>query len=347
MSLYADEHEQTALDSGNAGPVHCNAGMTDTLKQPDHRYASSLLRPTPGDNPGMQTVLRYLFTLLGFMPLPVLRALGWLLGQLLIRLPNRFERITRIHLERCLPERSTRERRLLRHRSLTASAQAIFEAPAIWFGPMSRRRRWLARSPEQLAIILAAHRIRRGVIMLTPHQGAWELASFYCAQVAPITVLYKPQKGVADNLIREGRARGAAVTPVPTTGAGVKALLAALKAGEMVGILPDHDPPEASGTAFAPLFGIQANTMDLVTRLAARSGAPVLYVIAERLPWSRGYRFHVLPAPATITDPTHGPAALNQGIESCIRLVPDQYWWSYRRFRRRPAGEPDFYAPKA
>lgn len=181
------------------------------------------------------------------------------------------------------------------------------------------------------------------MILLTPHQGAWELASFYCAQVAALTVLYKPQKGFADALIREGRARGANVTPVPTTSGGVKALLAALKAGEMVGILPDHDPPDLSGTRFAPLFGIQANTMDLVSKLAARSGAPVLYVIAERLPWTRGYRFHVLEASRDIAHADLGPAALNAGVECCVRMLPGQYWWSYRRFRRRPPGEPPFY----
>lgn len=291
----------------------------------------------------MQTVLRALLTVLGHLPLLALRPLGFLLGQLLIQLPNRFRAITRLHISRCLSSSDRAERSRIERNSLIASAHAIFEAPAIWFGPLARRRRWIATSDESLQLIRTAHGQGRGVILLTPHQGAWELASFFCAQVAPLTVLYKPQKGAADTVIRQGRARGAQVTPVPTTGAGVKALLAALKAGNMVGILPDHDPPDTSGTAFAPLFGIPANTMDLVTKLAARSGAPVLYVIAERLPWAKGFRFHVLPADAEISDPKLGPAALNKGVERCICKLPDQYWWSYRRFRRRPPGEPPFY----
>ncbi|WP_293368669.1 hypothetical protein [Nevskia sp.] len=285
--------------------------------------------------------------MLGLMPLPALRMLGLVLGALLVRLPNRYRTITRLHLLRCLPDIPASERLQIERSSLIASAQAIFEAPAIWFGPLARRQRWIVASPEQLAIIRDAQRPGHGVIMLTPHQGAWELASFFCAQIAPITVLYKPQKGAADTVIRDGRARGAKVTPVPTTGAGVKALLAALKAGDMVGILPDHDPPEGSGTVFAPLFGIPANTMDLVTKLAARTGAPVLYVIAERRPWAQGFRFHVLTAPSGIADPQHGPAALNAGLETCIRLLPSQYWWSYRRYRRRPVGEAGFYHPNA
>jgi KDO2-lipid IV(A) lauroyltransferase len=280
---------------------------------------------------------------IGCLPLPMIRTLGSFLGLVLAKLPTRLKQTTEHHLAHCLPEISAEDRAQIAKDSLVASAHAIVEAPAIWFGPIARRRRWIAASADQLNTIRQAQAAGKGVILLTPHQGAWELASFYCAQVAPLTVLYKPQKGLADRLILEGRARGAPITPVPTTSRGVKALLSALKAGEMVGILPDHDPPEASGTVFAPLFGIPANTMDLVTKLAARTGAPVLYVVVERLPWTRGYRFHVLKAPPAIADPVQGPTALNAGIERCVRMLPGQYWWSYRRFRRRPPGAPAFY----
>ena len=293
----------------------------------------------------MQTVLRALFRLLGHLPLAGLHALGTALGLLLIALPNRFRTITALHLSRCLPELDVQERRRIAEASLIESLKAVVEAPAIWFGPLARRQCWLDDATA-LATIRAAHGQGRGVILLTPHQGAWELASFFCAQVAPITVLYKPQKGAADALIREGRSRGGAVTPVPTTGAGVKALMSALKRGELVGILPDHDPPESSGTAFVPLFGIPANTMDLVTKLAARSGAPVLLIVAERLPGARGFRFHLWPAPADIADPVQGPAVMNAAVERCVRALPEQYWWSYKRYRRRPPGEADFYRPR-
>lgn len=291
----------------------------------------------------MQHALRATLVFIGHLPLPILRLLGYLLGMLLVLLPNRFKAITALHVQKCLTEHSSAAHRELIAASLIASAQAVLEVPAIWYGPLKRRSRWIASSPDPLQIIKEAHKQRRGVILLTPHQGAWELASFFCAQVAPLTVLYKPQKGASDAVIKDGRARGAPVTPVPTTGAGVKALLAALKAGNMVGILPDHDPPSESATVFAPLFGIPANTMDLVTKLAARTSAPVLYVVAERMPWAQGFRFHVLSAEPSISDPEQGPAALNRGLERCIRMLPGQYWWSYRRYRRRPPGEPSLY----
>lgn len=291
----------------------------------------------------MQTLLRLGMTIIGWLPLPLLHGGGWLLGSLLWMRPNRFRAITLRHLERCLPELDVVARRRVARHSLIESAKAVLEAAAIWFGPAARLARWID-DPVAAAVLRDAQDRGRGVILLTPHLGSWELASFFCSQVAPITVLYKPQKGMTDAVIRSGRARIPAVRPVPTTGSGVKALLAALRRGELIGILPDHDPPEGAGSVFAPLFGIPANTMELVARFAGRSGAPVLFIVAERQSWGRGFRFHLRAAPPAVADPVLGPAALNAGVEACVRAWPGQYWWSYRRYRRRPPDGEDIYA---
>ena len=290
----------------------------------------------------MQTLLRWTLIVLGQAPLPLLHGLGWLLGSLLWLTPNGFRAVTRRHLELCFPERSPVEREHIVRRSLIESGKAVCEAPAIWFGPERRLRRWIG-DEAALRTLRTAMAGGKGAIMLTPHLGAWEIASFFCSQAGPITVLYKPQKGASDAVILQGRSRLAGVKPVPTTGGGVKALLGALKRGELVGILPDHDPPEESGTRFAPLFGIPANTMDLVGKLAARNGAPVWFIVAERLSWGRGFRFQLERAPPGIDDPTLSPVALNQGVEGCVMRLPEQYWWSYKRYRRRPPGDPDPY----
>ncbi|MBL6749150.1 MAG: lysophospholipid acyltransferase family protein [Nevskia sp.] len=289
-----------------------------------------------------QTLLLGALVVLGQLPLPLLHGLGWLGGWLLWLLPNRYRAITLRHLELCFPERTPDERAGIARRSLAESCKAVCEAPAIWFGAGRRLRHWIGDA-EALRSLRAAASGGKGAIILTPHLGAWELASFFAAQCGPITVLYKPQKGAAEAAILRGRSRWPQVRPVPTTGGGVKALLAALRRGELVGILPDHDPPEESGTRFAPFFGIQANTMELVGRLAARTGAPVWFLVAERRPWGRGFRFQVQRAPSGVDDPTMGAAALNQGVEACVARQPEQYWWSYKRFRRRPPGASDLY----
>ena len=291
----------------------------------------------------MQTLLLWTLTVLGQLPLPLLHGLGWLLGSLLWLVPNGFRAMTLRHLELCLPQRSAGERAHIARRSLIESCKAICEVPALWFGPEWRLRRWL-RDEATLAKLRATLAEGKGAIMLTPHLGAWEITSLFGTQACPITILYKPQKGAAEAVIQRGRSRLPGLKAVPTTSAGVKGLLRALKHGEMAGILPDHDPPEESGTRFAPFFGIPANTMDLVGKLAARSGAPVWFFVAERLSWGRGFRFHMERAPAGIDDVETSPAALNQGVEACVLRLPEQYWWSYKRFRRLPPGAADPYA---
>ncbi|MGH8462026.1 MAG: lysophospholipid acyltransferase family protein [Stenotrophobium sp.] len=288
----------------------------------------------------MKSLLRTSFILLGLLPLGLMHAIGVLVGTLLWLTPNKPRRMTLHHLALCLPELNPAQRNRLARRSLVQSACSIFELPAIWYGPRGRLQRWLNQSAAG-AQLRALHAGGKGVILLCPHIGAWELAGMFCAANGPMTSLYKPQKGALDALILEGRERlGARL--VPTAGKGVKALLQALAQREMIGILPDHDPPEGAGV-FAPLFGIPAHTTALVNKLATRSGAPVWFCVAERLPWARGFRIHLRPLPTPLATVEAGAAALNLAIEQVVRDLPEQYWWSYKRFRRLPPGTPDPY----
>jgi KDO2-lipid IV(A) lauroyltransferase len=294
------------------------------------------------NNGRMQTLLRWTLIAIGALPLAVLHGFGWLLGNLLWLLPNKLKRITQLHLERCFPQWPQAQRNRVARRSLIESAKAVAEAPAIWFGSQRRLRRWLddENTQTQVRALLADG---KGVILLTPHLGSWEIAGQFLAAIDDLTLLYKPQKGASNAVILSGRARNPKARPVPTSAAGVKELLGALRRGEMIGILPDHDPPESSSTRFAPLFGMPANTMDLVGKLASRIKAPVWLIVAERLPWARGFRFHMQVVPAEITDPERGTRVLNQALETCIARWPQQYWWSYKRYRRQPPGAVDFY----
>lgn len=284
----------------------------------------------------MRMLLRSTLIFVGYWPLPVLHAIAYAAGALLWRIPNGLRKVTLTHMQLCFPSCTNAERLQIARRSLVESMKAVAESPAIWFGPWRRVTGWLGTDAERKAFLRAASS-SKGTIWLTPHLGAWELAGQFVASFGPLTILYKPQKGPLDALIQTGRARNPNAHPVPTTTAGVKALLKALDRGEMVGMLPDHDPPYGSG-CFAPFFGVSAHTMDLVGKLAARSGANVWFVVAERLRWSRGFRFHIVQAPDGIQRPNDSARALNQGLEDCIRRFPDQYWWGYRRFRRQPNG---------
>ncbi len=125
-------------------------------------------------------------------------------------------------------------------------------------------------------------------------------------------------------------------------------MLQTLRAGNAVGILPDQDPGDEGGQ-FAPFFGHPANTMVLLSKLAIRSGAPVFLLYAERLSRGRGYQLHFERLPDAVG---HEPladslAALNRTLEQAIRHHPEQYLWSYKRFKRQPPGHPPVYERSA
>jgi KDO2-lipid IV(A) lauroyltransferase len=85
--------------------------------------------------------------------------------------------------------------------------------------------------------------------------------------------------------------------------------------------------------------------MVLLSRLAIKTGAPVVFAYAERLPRCLAYHMHFLSAPAEINRGSVESSAvvLNHMVEKCARAVPEQYQWTYKRFRVRPPGEKAFY----
>ena len=120
----------------------------------------------------MPTVIKFLLTLLGQLQLPLLHGLGWCLVQLVWLIPNGYRWMTLRQLELCLPELGEAQRRRIAHRSLIESLKAVCEVPAVWYGPRWRLRRWVndAKTLQALRDLLAGG---HGLILLTPHQGAW------------------------------------------------------------------------------------------------------------------------------------------------------------------------------
>lgn len=283
-----------------------------------------------------------LLSLFAALPLRWNRRIGGLLGWILAYTPNRQRAYSEINLKLCLPELSDRERRRLLRASLIETGKTAVEAGPIWLWPAERLRGLLGEA-QGVEAVDAAVRSGRGVIVATPHLGCWEMAGQYCAARWGITSLYRPPRLAAlDDLIRQGRERLGAQL-VPTDARGVRQLYETLAQGRMIGILPDQDP--GRGGVFAPFFGIPANSMVLIGRLARKTGAPVFFCFSERLPGASGYRMHFFPAPAGIddADPVVAASAMNRGIETCVRACPEQYQWSYRRFRNRPPGEARIY----
>lgn len=278
-----------------------------------------------------------------FLPLPLSHALGAALGWLIWRLPTRVRTTTRTNIRLCFPHLSTSAQQRLGRQSVMETGKTFTEMGALWCWPPQRIKP-LVTAVENQSVLHEAMQKQRGVILLCPHIGAWEMVNLYCHQQYPMTALYRPPRmqGLNDFILQARQRTGARL--VPTSASGVRRLYQALAKKELIGILPDQDPGQGAGS-YAPFFNIPANTMTLVSRLLAKTGATLIYAYAERLPRGQGYRMHFHPATDAIYDPDVGTSltAMNQGVERCVREVPQQYQWSYKRFKSRPKGSKKIY----
>ena len=229
--------------------------------------------------------------------------------------------------------------------SVAEAGKLVMELPRLWLRP----REMPINDPVQwqgAELIDAALDAGRGLVLLTPHMGSFEVAAQAYAQRfgtrQPITVLYRPARQAWLRELEEtARARPALAT-APANLAGVRQLMRALRQGQTLGMLPDQVPPEGLGV-WAPFFGQPAYTMTLAPKLAQQSGAAVLAIWAERLPRGGGYAVRVsplaepLPERGTMAEDawlTAAAAAINRSMEAVIAMKPEQYLWGYHRYKQ-------------
>jgi len=281
-------------------------------------------------------VLRIFFIALSRFPLPLLHALGWVLGWLSFLASNRYRRRLMAHA------RQAGYGWRVALSSVGEAGKLVAELPRLWLG------RPVPVGWEGAACIEAAQVQGAGVLFLTPHMGCFEIAAQAYAQRfgarQPVTVLFRPaRQSWLRELMTTARDRPGLYS-APTTLAGVKQLIKALKASHAVALLPDQVPPEGQGV-WAPFFGRDAYTMTLSARLAQTAGTQVVLVWGERLSWGRGYLVHVrllnhVLAEALAAEPAQAARQINRAMEQLVRECPRQYLWSYDRYKQPRAATP-------
>jgi len=229
--------------------------------------------------------------------------------------------------------------------AIAQAGRMVGELPWLWMSkdarPISRWAQWA----EGGELIDAALADGRGLLLLTPHLGAFEVCAQAYAErygaAQPMTALYRPARQPwLRELEVDARNRPGLVT-APATLAGVRQMIRALRRGETVGLLPDQVPPEGMGV-WAPFFGQPAYTMTLAPRLVQQTGCAWLLMWSERLAGARGYRVHVAAPseglPTTAADDAAlqlaCASALNREMERLILCCPEQYLWGYHRYKQ-------------
>lgn len=286
---------------------------------------------------------------IGHLPWPLQRRLGDALGGLARRLGTRESVVALRNLELALPELDPTARAALHAEVMRTTGRQMIETLRLWTRPHADNLS-LIREQHGVELFDAALASGRGLIVAAPHHGNWELLNQWLASRTPLAILYKPPESkIGEAFLRRVRADADAgrVIQVPAEGPAIRQLFKTLKDGGVVGILPDQQPKAGDGV-FAPFFGREALTMTLLSRLAERSGATVLFCSCERLEGpGLAYALRVDPAPGDIHDPDTATsvAALNAGVERMARRAPAQYQWTYKRYTLRPpdSGETNPY----
>ncbi len=276
------------------------------------------------------------------LPHPARLALGRRLGRIAHRLAAGRRHVAVTNLRLCFPDIDPASRAALVRSHFEAAAIGALEAALAWWG--SPRRLDALAEIEGLAHLTLARRAGRGVILLTAHFTTLEIGAHILALAHPIRAIYRPLRNpVFDRLMRDARMRRAEEGQVIERD-DLRALLRALREGAVVWYAPDQDHGLRNGV-FAPFFGVPAATVTATSRLARATGAAVVPYHPERTPDGR-YRLLVEPPLEDFPgpDPAADAVRINALIEGWVRRVPEQYFWSHRRFKTRPAGEPDPYA---
>lgn len=298
--------------------------------------------PTALPRTARARALRVLLRICAWLPLTAARATGRAAACCAWFLAPASRRITERNIRLAFPELEPREQRRLARESFSSTAQTACEMGHVWLRDIQHVK-GLIHDVSGEDAVRAALASGRGVVVLGPHLGNWEVLGLHVASLGSLVSLYEPpHMQELDGLLRSARERSGARL-VPTTPRGLAALVRSVREGQISGILPDQVPRALNAGLNVSFMNIPCFTGTLASKVIQRSGALAVFGFAQRV--KGGFRIRFLPAEDDIysADLERSLAALNRGVEACLRCCPEQYQWEYKRFRQRPAAYPDHY----
>lgn len=284
--------------------------------------------------------------ILGLMPRRLSRAVGIGLGLAVYLVHARLRRVGMRNLALAFPEKTEPERaRILR---------GVFVSLGRQLAEVCQFPKYTLENVEQVVVYDGLENYERayargkGVLFLTAHFGAWELSAFaHSLHGHWLHVVMRPMDNpYLDRLIQSYRT----MHGNKTVGKDdfVRGLLAAMKAGEVVGILMDTNMTPPQGV-FVNFFGIPACTASGLARIALRTDAAVVPGFTI---WDEAlgkYRLRFDPAVELVrtgeleADIVANTQKFTKVIEDYVRKYPEQWLWVHRRWKTRPEGETGLY----
>jgi len=290
----------------------------------------------------MKTILSYLaialLWLLHWLPLPLLRALGWGLGRLLFVLARARRGIALTNLRLCFPEMPQPAREKLARAHFVAFSRAVLDRTLGWWASRER----LERTVRVTGTEYLNFSDDRPLIVLCPHFVGLDAAGSRLSMISKACSVFSNQSNpVFNQLLYRGRTRFNELLLLSRQ-EGMRRIVKALRDGYPLYYLPDMDFGRKE-SIFVPFFGVQAATIPTLSRLVRLTGARVVPCIAHQVP--DGYEVEIMqpwenyPGESVEAD----TAFVNRFIESQVLRMPEQYFWLHKRFKTRPPGEQRFY----
>lgn len=277
------------------------------------------------------------------LPMPLGVALSRGVARLMIVLNTRAFRVSNINIAICFPELDSEQRQTLVRRSLRHTSRLFVEVAKVWSkqDPADGDLGWVENVYGK-DLIDKALRQGQGVLLTGAHIGNWEVLLNYLGRNYDFNCMYRPPRQLEmDEVINKGRGQNG-TKMLPGNLQGVLQMVKSLNNGEVAAILADQEPGKKTGI-FAPFFGKSALTMSLVQKLQQKSQAALFQIAAIR---NENGNFDVYFEPIDIdqnVSELEYATQLNGVLEQMIRNFPEQYQWSYKRFKTTEDGSPNIY----
>jgi KDO2-lipid IV(A) lauroyltransferase len=282
-----------------------------------------------------------LLVLSAWLPVRLLWVLGSALGELFSLMPSSGRRIAARNIELCFPDLTPGERRKLLRRHFRYCGLAVLSLGVTFFAPLSRLKRVVRLEGQEN--FDAARAAGKNIILLAPHFITLDIGGMRAGYDKNLVCMYRQARDPLLEFLFQRRTRTGAV--LVDRLANLKALIRYIRGGRPFYYLPDQDMGERA-SVFVPFFGIPAATVTALSRIAESTNAAVVPCVSRILPYGKGFEVRLYPALRDFPtdDPVADAARMNREIEQWVREMPEQYMWSYRRFKTRPDRQPSLYA---
>jgi Kdo2-lipid IVA lauroyltransferase/acyltransferase len=277
-------------------------------------------------------LLKIGLNIIAALPLAVVQVLGAFLGLVAYLGSKQYRSLFRPQYEAVVKARNLP---LKLWEAVCASGMLFSDSLWIWRNPEKALKRVEIQNWD---VVENAIQEGHGLVMLTPHLGGFEIIPRVLAKHFPATILYRPSRQEwLNEVVEEGRAYPN-MHFVPTNLNGVRQMTRALTRGEAIGILPDQVPSGGEGV-WVPFFGRPAYTTPLPTRLANRNNTPAVMFTAKRKSIGKGWLMQATRLAPFNEDANIAAAELNEAIENAVLVAPEQFIWSYNRYKHPTGAE--------